>query len=180
MAQTKITLTHDKETTQDLVLALKTGISGNDNTAYKKVIDMLGAISGGIRNGSMDVQISGDSSTYASGTLTLASVVATNSCSINGVTFTAVASGATGNQFNVGGNDTITAANLAAAINASATALVTGVVTATSSGAVVTVTAHEMGLTGNCILLAGGTNITASGARLTGGTYTSNVVKNGI
>jgi phage tail sheath gpL-like len=110
----------------------------------------------------------------ASGTLTLASVVATNSCVINGVTFTAVASGATGNQFNVGVDDPTTAANLAAAINASITAFVSGYVVATSSGAVVTVLSVFYALAGNMITLAGGTNITASGSKLTGGTLDPN------
>ena len=50
--------------------------------------------------------------------ITLASVVATNTVTIDGVVFTAIASGATGTQFNVGGNDTATAVNLAASINA--------------------------------------------------------------
>lgn len=107
----------------------------------------------------------------ATGTLTLTSVVATNTFAINGVTFTAVASGATGNQFNVGVSDTLTAVNAAAAINASASALVSGNagVVATSALGVVTVTAKVPGVTGNAITLTGGTNIAASGARLTGG-----------
>lgn len=108
--------------------------------------------------------------TAASGTFTLATVIATDEVVINGVTFACVASGATGNQFNVGGSDTITAANLAAAINASVTALVAGVVTATSAAAVVTVSAVETGLTGNAITISSpDATITASGARLTGG-----------
>jgi hypothetical protein len=63
-----------------------------------------------------------------------ASVVATNAITINGVVFLCVASGATGNQFNVGGTDTISATNLAAVINASVTAGIAGMVTATSIG----------------------------------------------
>lgn len=107
----------------------------------------------------------------ASGTLTLASVVATKTATINGVTFTAIASGATGNQFNVGADDTATAVNLAAAINASASALVSEHVIATSAAAVVTVTAKRPGAAGNAVTIAGGdATITASGARLTGGT----------
>jgi len=106
----------------------------------------------------------------ASGTFTLTSVVATDAISINGVTFTAVASGATGNQFNVGVSDTATATNLAAAINASVTALVDNYVTASSSGTVVTVTSAFYGLAGNQTLIASADGtIVASGARLTGG-----------
>ena len=109
----------------------------------------------------------------ATGTFVLTSVVATDAISINGVTFTAVASGATGNQFNVGVDDAATATNLANAINASVTALVTGVVTAArtdDSPATVTVTAVNGGAQGNLITIASADGtIVASGARLTGG-----------
>lgn len=110
----------------------------------------------------------------ASGTLTFASVVATNSFVINGVTFTAVASGASGNQFNVGLTDAATAINAAAAVNASNTTLIQGYVSASADTGVVTITAYDPGQAGNCITLAGGTHITASGARLTGGSEDPN------
>ena len=51
-------------------------------------------------------------------TLTLTGVVPTDSCVINGITYTAVASGATAFQFNIGGSDALTAANLATQFNA--------------------------------------------------------------
>ena len=106
----------------------------------------------------------------ASGTFTLATVIATDAVSINGVTFTAVASGATGDQFNVGASDALTAANLAAAINASATELVSEHVTASAADEVVTVTAKFAGHAGNAITIASAdATITASGARLEGG-----------
>jgi phage tail sheath gpL-like len=63
------------------------------------------------------------------------------------ITFTAKASGATGNQFNIGTSVTITATNLKTAINASSD--LTGKVVATSSGGVVTITAVVPGLHGN-------------------------------
>lgn len=90
----------------------------------------------------------------ASGTDTLSGVVATDTVTVNGVVFTAVASGATGNQFNVGGSDSITATNLASAVNASVTANVIGVVTAAAVGPVVTFTAVQPGLSGNLMTLA--------------------------
>lgn len=105
----------------------------------------------------------------ASGTFTLSSVVATNTCSVNGVTFTAIASGATGNQFNVGVDDTETAVNLAAAINASVSALVSGYVSASSALAVVTVSSSFFGTAGNQATIVGSANIVASGARLASG-----------
>jgi len=50
-------------------------------------------------------------------TLTLAGVVATDTCVVNGLIYTCVASGATGQQFNVGATDADTATNLATVIN---------------------------------------------------------------
>ncbi len=111
----------------------------------------------------------------ASGTFILDTVIATDAVSINGVTFTCVASGATGNQFNIGASDVLTAASLAAAINASVTALVAGYVTATSAAGltttgVVTVTSAFYGLSGNQTAIASAdVTIVASGAYLTGG-----------
>lgn len=118
---------------------------------------------------SIAVSIEGQA-TAASGTFTLNTVIATDAISINGVTFTCVASGATGNQFNVGADDDETAENMAAAINASATALVSTQVTASASAAVVTITAKIKGYAGNAVTIASAdATITASGARLTGG-----------
>lgn len=122
----------------------------------------------------IDVSVK-ESAVRASGIFTLTSVIATDAISINGVTFTCVASGATGNQFNVGADDAATAANLAAAINASVTALVAGYVTAavTSSiatPAVVTVYSTFYGIAGNQTLIASAdSTIVASGARLASG-----------
>lgn len=79
------------------------------------------------------------------------------------------------NKFDFGGTDTETAACLAAAINASTTALVNKHVTATSDGAVVTLTAVQGGHAGNAVTVAtsGATlTITDSLARLAGGTET--------
>lgn len=122
---------------------------------------------------SIAISIEGQA-TAASGTFTLDTVIATDAISINGVTFTAVANSATGNQFNIGMDDAETATNLAAAINGSVTALVSGYVTAertaTSPDVVVTVTAVAKGLPGNAYTIASAdSTIVASGARLTGG-----------
>lgn len=111
----------------------------------------------------------------ASGTLIFNTVIATDAFVVNDVTFTAVASGATGNQFNVGASDTETAVNAAAAINASVTALVSGYVTASGAAGltttgVVTVYSTNYGIYGNQItLVSNDSTITASGARLAGG-----------
>ncbi len=64
---------------------------------------------------------------------------AADTITINGVVFTARASGAVANEFNfVAGDVTTTAANLAAAINASVTARIIGTVGASSALGVVT------------------------------------------
>lgn len=106
----------------------------------------------------------------ATGTFALDTVIATDAVSINGVAFTAVASGAVANQFNIGADDEETATNLAASINASVTALVTGVVTASAAAETVTITAVSPGTSGNLITIASAdATITASGARLTAG-----------
>lgn len=107
--------------------------------------------------------------TQASGTITLSSMVATDTVTINGVVFTAIASGATGNQFNVGGTDTITATNLAATINASTSAKIVNQVLASSATNVVTVTALVSSSIGNLYTLAISAHGSVSGAVLTGG-----------
>lgn len=115
-----------------------------------------------------------DSEVRASGTITFSGTGAANdTILINGVTFTAKASGATGNQWNVGASAALSAANLAAAINASVTSLVSGYVTASAASGVVTITSAFYGLAGNQCTIAEGVDaggaMAVSGARLTGG-----------
>lgn len=105
---------------------------------------------------------------YASGTATFASVVATNTLVIGGVTITAVNSGATSVQFNVGATDTITAANAVATINALTT--LNKVVQASSSGAVITIVSLVPGTIGNLITLSQTGGTITVGSALTGGT----------
>lgn len=108
--------------------------------------------------------------TAASGNVTFtANPAADDTVTVNGTVFTAKASGATGNQFNIGADVTATALNLANVLNAS---VVAGVALATYSPAlgVVTVTYDTGGTAGNAFTLAkSGTNITVSGATLSGG-----------
>lgn len=169
----KVILTLSSGTSQ--AEAAKLQVATGNISALRKVQNFLDAFASGNQLAygvgappSVLVSTQGGAA-QASGTLTLTSVVATNTAAINGVTFTAIASGATGNQFNVGGTDTLTAANLAAAINASASSLISGYVTASSALGVVTVSSVFYGIGGNQVTLVGSTNIVASGARLTGG-----------
>lgn len=96
----------------------------------------------------------------ATGTLTLSTASGTVGGIINGVTVTVSASG----------GDTTTATAIRDAINSSVNALVQGLVIASASGAVVTITALAGGLSGNAITLAAsGTGVTASVTRLATG-----------
>jgi hypothetical protein len=114
-----------------------------------------GAVSG--VNGSNKCIVGGFTNAYGTITLSSTGPVATNTFTLNGVTFTAIASGATGNQFNIGGSLAATAANIASAINASTSDAVSGVVSASSSGAVVTISALAPGKLGNGNTVAAGT-----------------------
>ncbi len=114
-----------------------------------------------------------NSEVSASATVTF-SGAATNGDTVivNGVTFTAAAV-PVGNQFLPGISATTSAANLASAINASVTALVSGYVTASSALGVMTVTSAFPGIGGNQATLAKGVDagpvMTVSSARLLGG-----------
>lgn len=110
----------------------------------------------------------------ATGTVTAATVLATNTVTINGTLFTAVTGVAGANQFDrTPGTDITTATNLVTAINLAGNWVGTPPVTASNVGgtsAVVTITAASVGTAGNAITLASsGATLTVSGATLSGG-----------
>lgn len=112
--------------------------------------------------------------TAASGSVAFSNTSSANdTVLVNGVTFTAVASGATGNQWNIGASATASAANLSTTINASTTAMVTGIVTSSASVGTLTFSSIDFGIFGNTTTIAKGVDagsvMTVSGARLTGG-----------
>lgn len=113
---------------------------------------------------------------HATGTFTLSNCAVGAIATINGVAFTAVASGANGlTQFNQGGTDTQDAASLATAINANPS--LAGVVTATSALGVVTVRYVNAGTAGNAITLAAsGSGLSKSGTTLANGAAVANNV----
>lgn len=96
----------------------------------------------------------------------------------DGGNYTATINGtSTGNVAGTNGDDTATAASIAAAINGITTAIVAEQVFATASSGTVTVTALRGGPAGNAITLAAtGTGATATGARLVNGAVPTTVV----
>lgn len=163
MALVKVTFKTNKSQAQldDSVI----GAAGDRNRQAQKLMAHLkGLISGGDQ-GEIEVNVS---PVQASGTLTLDTVVATDTCVIAGVTLTADATPAGDAEFLVGASDTDTATSLAAVINAHPT--ISLYVSAESAAAVVTLTAVEYGVASNLITVVGDTTITASAATLAGGT----------
>lgn len=137
------------------IYSKKTGLTGNTITLSATG---TGATASGARL--TGGTIASSAGAQATGTLTIASGSGSVGGSINGVSITVT----------WGTSDAASATALAAAINASTNALIQGVVYATVASGVVTVNAVKGGVDGNAItLVASGTGVTASGARLTGG-----------
>lgn len=120
-----------------------TGVAGNPYTAGAGAWEAIRNIANYIENSACSgrgIKITySDTAVSASTTGTFTGSPSNGeTMTVNGVTFTAETSGATGNQFNIGSSVTANAANLAAAINASTTAGVVNTVNATSALGVVT------------------------------------------
>jgi hypothetical protein len=109
----------------------------------------------------------------ARGTISLSSnPIAGDTLVVNGTTFTFVASGATGNQVNIGANAAATATNLHTVLTASVVANV-ALANYTVSGAVVTVVYKTTGPDGNSFsLYSSAIAVDLSGSSLTGGALT--------
>lgn len=122
--------------------------------------NLTNSIASGNSKAQMQCSYNEVSGVQASGTVTISSGSGAIAAVINGVTI----------SITWATSDTNSATLLKNAINASADALVSGIVTATSLAGVVTITAVDKAKCGNSITLsATGTGATASGARLTGG-----------
>lgn len=116
----------------------------------------------------------------ASQTLTLSSAVADDSVEVDGLLYTAVAVATTGkfDEFEIGGSDTDTAANLVASINGRENRPDGGGnVVASNVAGVVTITAVFFGTAANSITIVGSANITAGGATLENGVATGGAVR---
>lgn len=104
---------------------------------------------------------------FATGTITNTALAAADTITIGAQTLTAVSSGATANQFNIGGSVTITAANIVTVVNSHA--VLSKVVSASSLAGVITLTAVVPGIIGNQIALAISAHGTVSGAFMASG-----------
>lgn len=144
--------------------------SGKPKIEARALQELFHRVECGIDAATVEVQTGSANPVAAAGTLTCASVVATDAITIGTTTFTFTSTPLLSTDVEVdGADDTADAAALAAAINAHAT--VGQIVTATSLLGVVTVTAKQKGVVGNFIPLSSAdATITASGAFLTGGT----------
>lgn len=148
-------------------------VAGDPQGSLLRLINYLEKVVAGVRHAYIKTQVG---AVQAAATLTLTGLpVADETFVLNGVTFTAKASGATGNEFNIGANATLTAAAIAAAINASVTAKVASYVVASSLAGVVTVTAVSPGLSANLFTLAE-TLTNATRVDFAGGTNGTEVV----
>lgn len=138
----------------------------NDNSSrqrpfFRKVINLFKALSGGnfaavVKSGVVDSGLYDANPSSATGTFT-GTPTAAQTIAVNGVTITFVASASpTNNQVSLSGSPSTTtlATRLAAAINNSTTDALSGVVYASSSGAVVTVTCLLPGFIGESVTLA--------------------------
>ena len=134
----------------------------------QKLEALFSSLQSGAKSASLEIISDSTSLVRATGTLTCATVIANNTCAINGVTLTAKASPVGQDEFLVAASNTLQAVEIARAINAHTS--LNGVAYATSSGAVVTVQAHLKGKMGNAISLAGTvTVLAASGTKLASG-----------
>lgn len=163
-------------------------LSGTYNTGVmEEVSGMTGKsiiLSALFSNGASMVDITGDVQIFpgfATGTLTLDTVVEDETADVHDVTFTFKDNpGPSYTEVQVGASDAESAANLAAAINAYFGAPGSNYlpVHAEAQGAVVVVAARQPGTASNAILIAGSTQITASAATLEGGTDDASVLFN--
>lgn len=142
-------------------------VNPNDSKgALNKLCDYLQGMNGGAYRGTVSINVADNPLYAATGTVTCAAASAFDTVTVNGVAFTAVTGSApSGNQFwaasGVGFGDAHSAQSLATGINASVTPNVSGLVTASSNGSVVTITAVPAGIVGNNYSLT-----TSNGTRL--------------
>ncbi|MDE3038511.1 MAG: hypothetical protein KGJ21_08710 [Pseudomonadota bacterium] len=114
-----------------------------------------------------------DTGVAATGSITFTlNPTATNTIIVNSVTWTFVASGATGNQTNIQGSLSATMTQLASDLNASANSSI-NVSSYAGTATALTITYKTVGAAGNAFTLASGNpNAVVSGTTMSGGGYT--------
>lgn len=133
----------DVDDTADSIASLINGTNSGTKRNLQGISNFINALQGGYRNlssGQINISTKGTALITFSGT-----PVADETITINGVVFTAKASGTVANTFVLSATVATSATNLAAAINASTSAGIANCVTATSSAGVVTITARVSG-----------------------------------
>lgn len=155
------------ETAADFKEKLFLDLNDDPKRRLVKLAQYFDAAAGGLGSVGISAQVA---AVKASGTVTLASVAAADTVTINGVVLTAVSGAPAANQFDISGTDTADAVSFVAAVAANAT--LAGMVLATNVAGVVTLEAKVGGVIGNAITLASsnGTRLAVSAARLAGGT----------
>lgn len=172
-----VTDLRDTATLQSEVLP---GFAGLTNTLVENQGDAwatcrdIGDYFMGAAVGNKSINMTIQMAVAATGTVTFSTIVATNTVTIGGTVYTGSDTPSTAVQFLTGTTDTLSAASLASKINANTTS--NKLVKATSSGAVITLTAVQPGTSGNLIGLAISANGSVSAATLTGGSVGAQVV----
>lgn len=145
-------------------------MAGFCSRTLTRLSEYSAAIAGGMHSGRV---ILATTAVQSTGTVTFSSIAAADTVTI-GVTVLTGSNSATGTtQFLTGTTDTLSAVSLAAVINANATT--SKLVTATSAGAIVTITCQVPGLIGNFFPIAISAHGSVSAAKLAGGSEDANV-----
>lgn len=152
-----------------------TSLYQQESSAYSEeatgLQNLFAALGSGAKVGKVDVTAYSATPTAAARAVTLdnAALSAADTITIGGVVVTARASGATGNEFNIGGSSSASATNFAALVNSSSSFQY--LVSASAASAVVTLTSLVKGSIGNLITLAtsDASAFAFSGSALTGG-----------
>lgn len=179
MAISYLAIQHDTAYTAQGVYDLvypqgrESGVNGK-RRFINNLIKYAGGLASGAYNAALNATVvQATAAVFASSTATIthANLTDGDTITVGGVVFTAKASGATGDQFNIGADATADAAALVAAFNASTTNNIAQFVTASNVAGVVTFTARLPGAIGNIITLAtnDATAFTLSAATLVGG-----------
>lgn len=164
--QTTIVVTHRTEALQTIKDKLqKSGTKAR--TECVALSNFFNACALGNRDASFTVKCDTGDAAAATGTITFSSIVNDDTFTIGTQTFTAKASPSGANEFSSATSDTARAAAAVLKINAHAS--LAGVVTATSSLGVITVTCAQAGLIGNQIGLAISAHGSVSASKMASG-----------